>query len=846
MSAAAILLLSSPASAGMTGQVGPYKYGISGTSYQSDNEQGLADVYAANHLKGNENFWCSIINVRHADGANWVVQGQVGGVERYATVAYTWTTLNKPDCTDGGFAGNIFSMERRRTVCTATQILQDNECVEVWPSPPVGTPRDNGPQCCHGGGNPQPPPFSIPNPINPATGNMWHEERDYATASDTGLSLLRTYNSNMSRTKDFRGYAFGYSWSTKFDARIEKRPGFSAAAPTASCFRRKDTGAVVCGSLLADGPTDPYDAVAVIRGDGKELLFVRDGGTAWKSAFGGSAKLTAAYAMDGTTVTGWTFSTAVGGAEYFDESGLLLSIRTLNGRALTMTYSNGATNDTSVGRYPATAPTCTNIHSGPTVRAGLLLCVTDDADRRLQFEYDSANRIAKMLDPAGEQYLYQYDGPSGGCTTGTGANARACKANNLTAVTYPNLGKKTYHYNESAQITPCFQSVGPGFGHLTNSMTGISDENGARHMYWQYDCGGFASGTKLAEDAGKFQIAYAGGTTPGELETTVFRYFGDKASNQYQTISAKSKMIDGVFLNYNVSKSCPECGPFASRSHDTKGRVSVGTDWAGNQTTYVYDPVTGLETSRVEGFGSPFARTITTEWEVTLRRASAIAEPKRITRITYDASGNVRTRSVQATTDLNGTQGTAAPVTGSLRKTTFTYTARGQLESVRGPRTDVVDLTSYTYDAATGALAKVTNALNHETVFSDFDTHGRPGKMSARGVTTNLYYTNRGWLDSAVASAGGVNQTTKYEYDLAGLVKTITQPDGTYLEMKYDNAHRLIKVLDNVGNSVEYDLDVLGVRTAERHKDPTGTLARQITRSMNLNTAISTVTGAAQ
>ena len=675
---------------------------------------------------------------------------------------------------------------------------------------------------------------------------MWHEERDYSTASDTGLSLLRTYNSNMSRTKDFRGYAFGYSWSTKFDARIEKRPGFSAASPTASCFRRRDTGAVVCGSMLADGPTDPYDAVAVIRGDGKELLFVREGSTAWKPAFGGPAKLSATYAADGITVAGWTFSTAVGGSEYFDEAGLLLSIKTLNGRVLTMTYSDGAANDTSVGRYPSAAPTCTNIHAGPVVRAGLLLCVTDDAERRLQFEYDSASRIVKMLDPAGEQYLYQYDGPSGGCTTGTGANARACRANNLTAVTYPNLGKKTYHYNEYDQITPCFQSVGPGFGHLTNSLTGISDENGARHMYWQYDCGGYAKGTKLAENAGRFEIAYASTATPGELETTVFRYFGDKASNQYQTIFAKSKMIDGVTLNYSVSKSCPECGPFASRIHDAKGRVTAGTDWAGNRTTYVYDPGTGLETSRVEGSGSALARTITTEWDTTLRRALAIAEPKRITRITYDAAGNVLTRSVQATTDLSGAQGMAAPLTGPLRKTTYTYNTRGQVASVRGPRTDVVDLTTYTYDAATGVLATVTNALNHATVFSDFDVHARPTTVSANGVTTKLYYTNRGWLDSAVVSAGGLSQTTKYDYDLAGQVKTVTQPDGTYLEMKYDNAHRLIKVTDNAGNSVEYDLDALGVRVAERYKDPTGILARQLSRSMNLNTSVYKVTGGAQ
>jgi YD repeat-containing protein len=675
---------------------------------------------------------------------------------------------------------------------------------------------------------------------------MWHEERDYASAGDTGLNLLRTYNSNMSKTSGFRGYAFGSSWSTKFDARIEPRTGYSIENPNSVCFRRRDTGGVLCGGA---GSVHPHElkAVAVIRGDGKEMLFVLNANNMWVPAFGGNAKLSATYAADGIAIAGWTFTTPLGGVERFDEDGVLLSMTAMNGRVLTMTYGNGNLGPGGVlYTYPGNAPTCPDVHMSKLVAAKLLICVTDDSGRRLQFEYDTSNRISKMIDPAGEQYLYEYDGLSGGCTTGLFANERACKANNLTAITYPNSGKKTYHYNEYDQITPCFESVGPGFGHLTNSMTGITDENGARHMYWQYDCGGFASGTKLAENANAYELKYAGGSSADEIVTTVRRYFGDKASNQFQTIITTGKKVDGMSKNIGVSKPCAECGKFASSAYDAKGRVTIGTDWAGNQTTYTYDPVTGLETSRVEGFGSPVARTITTEWDLTLRLATAIAEPKRITRITYDGFGSVLTRTVQATTDLTGVHGLNATVTGPARKNTFTYTARGQLESVRGPRTDVVDLTTYSYDPATGALATATNALNQTTIFSNFDAHGRPGKVTARGVTTTVYYTNRGWLDSTVATAGGISQTTKYDYDLVGQVKKITQTDGTFIEMKYDDAHRLIKVLDNVGNSVEYDLDVLGVRTAERHKDPTGTLARQISRSLDLNNAISTVTGAAQ
>lgn len=759
---------------------------------------------------------------------------------------YGGTYFFKPDCRAED-AGSLVSVNRSRLVCYEPAIYDEGICMSVWPAPPH-TPRDNGPPCCDGGGTPDPSVITMPHPINPATGNMWHEELDYATASDGGLSLLRTYNSNMSRATGFRGYGFGFSWSTKFDARIEARPGYSAANPTAQCVITY-FGKIRCDSPTPVDPAAPIKAVAVIQGDGKELLFVLDASNSWSPAFGGASRLTATYATDAVTITGWTFSTPLGGTQRFDGKGLLLSITALNGRALTMTYSDGVTNDTSISRYPATAPSCTNIQADRTVPAGLLLCATDDAGRHLQFEYDTANRIAKMLDPAGAQYLYEYDGASGGCTTGTGANARACTAGNLTAVTYPNLGKKTYHYNELSQVypSPCgYDTVGSGLSHLTHSMTGISDENGARHLYWRYNCKGLASGAKLAENATAYEIAYGAFDAAGERATTVYRYFGDKASGKVQTITTRSKLIGDVAKNISVSNACAECGQFASRIHDSDGRVKSGTDWAGNQTTYVYDPVTKLETSRVEGFGSPVARTITTEWDLTLRRPSAIAEPKRITRTTYDSRGNVLTRSVQATTDLNGGQGMAATLTGAARKTTYTYFPDGKLESIRGPRTDVVDLTSYTYDPATGAVATVTNALGHATVYSEFDIHGRPGKMTARGVTTTLRYTSRGWLDTVTVAAGGLSQTTKYDYDLAGQVTTITQPDGSYLTMKYDDAHRLIKVSDSAGNTVDYELDVLGVRTAERYKDPTGTLARQISRSWDANNAVSIVTGAAQ
>ncbi|NHZ84236.1 hypothetical protein F2P44_34125 [Massilia sp. CCM 8695] len=65
--------------------------------------------------------------------------------------------------------------------------------------------------------------------------------------------------------------------------------------------------------------------------------------------------------------------------------------------------------------------------------------------------YDVKGRIAEMIDPAGKSTLYEYDGASGGCIPGNEASV-ACKANNLTKVTYPDGKSQTYWYNEASRI----------------------------------------------------------------------------------------------------------------------------------------------------------------------------------------------------------------------------------------------------------------------------------------------------------------------------------------------------------------------------------------------------------
>ncbi|EPX60313.1 hypothetical protein D187_001800 [Cystobacter fuscus DSM 2262] len=167
---------------------------------------------------------------------------------------------------------------------------------------------------------------------------------------------------------------------------------------------------------------------------------------------------------------------------------------------------------------------------------------------------------------------------------------------------------------------------------------------------------------------------------------------------------------------------------------------------------------------------------------------------------------------------LSATSLQAAP-----RNWSYTYTATGQIKTADGPRTDVQDITRYAYDAQ-GHLTTVTNALGHVTQLSNFDTYGNPLTIvDPNGVTSTLTYTPQGWL----ASVGVGGSTTSFEYDAIGQTTKVTRGDGSWLAYTWDDARRLTKVTNNLGEQVEFDLDAMGNRTAQRIKDASNNLTQQ-------------------
>jgi YD repeat-containing protein len=680
---------------------------------------------------------------------------------------------------------------------------------------------------------------------------MWHIEADYeGRAQEHRLAIKRTYNSKYPVPVNLSpSLGFGQGWSNAYGNYLIEVPLLPSFKDSA-CYRRSDNGQFVCDERVVLTSAS-VQSVAIARGDGKRFIFQKNSAGKWLSSADVTYQLNAVYGPDDTTVTNWTFTTGDGAlTERYNARGLLTSATYNTGGTHRYTYSMGQTNDTSLERSPVDAPACNTLDSGPLLRANLLLCVTDNWGRQLNFKYDSAARITEVIDPAGQSTHYAYDGPSGGCLPQAPGSA-ACTANNLTKVTYADGASRTYFYNEADRINggvACAKpNVAPGFGSLLQSMTGRIDENGDRHISWTYDCAGNATSSALAGGIEKVVLAYTN-FADGHLESTVTHTVGDPANPQTTVGQFLPINVLGMTKNKSISTPCRECGTYTEKSFDANGNMILGRDFNGGYTTFKYDLVRNLQTQKVlSPYDSSLALTTSTQWHDTLRLPAKVAEPLRITDYSYDAAGRLLKRIEQATTDARGSAAFVATPSGLPRAWGYTYNTAGQVLTVTGPRTDVVDRTAYDYDAASGNLATVTNAVGHATHFADYKPDGKVGKIVApNGTTTTYTYTVRGLVEATSVYDGETTETTAYEYDGVGQLKKVTMPDGAFVSYGYDAAHRLTSIGDTLGNTITYTLDLSGNRLKEQTTDPTGSLERKISRVFNTLDQMTQQTGGAQ
>ena len=337
----------------------------------------------------------------------------------------------------------------------------------------------------------------------------------------------------------------------------------------------------------------------------------------------------------------------------------------------------------------------------------------------------------------------------------------------------------------------------------------------------------------------------------------------------------------------------------SNATFDTNGNFSSKDDFNGARTCYVSSLSRNLETVRVAGLAGGASGTVcssvtgagaalpagarktSTEWHPHWRLQTRVAEPGRVTTYVYNGQPDpfaggalascaagatalpdgkpiaVLCRQVeQATADADGALGFAAPLQAAVpaREQRWTYNAFGQVLTHDGPRTDVADITVHEYYADTGFtgtdpnaaghtlgdLKQTTSPAGHVTRYPLYNKMGQVLQvLDPNGVATNITYDAR-QRPTSTTTAG---QTTAYEYWPTGLLKRTTRADLSWVQQDYDEAQRLVRVSDNLGNSISYTLDNQGNRIAEDVRDPGNSLRRQLSRSIDALGRVQQVTG---
>lgn len=407
---------------------------------------------------------------------------------------------------------------------------------------------------------------------------------------------------------------------------------------------------------------------------------------------------------------------------------------------------------------------------------GNLTEVNDGFGRTLQLEYTNG-RVARLIDPAGQFVDYAY-GPTG----------------NLIGVSYQDGTSKTYHYEDT---------------NFPNHLTGITDEVSVRFATWTYNSSGNVVSSQHAGGAGQLSIVY------GTNTSTVTDAAGTVSTYTFNVGAFDRRRLESISRNGLAEAYIRPFG-------DAQRRVSQITDPRGVVTKLNYDRDHLLW--RKEAFGTPLQRDVFYQYgSVESQQPTRIDEPGRRTTFTYDANGNVLTRTVLDTS------------TSESRTWTNTYTALGQILTADGPRTDVSDVTTYTYYSCTtgyqcGQVHTITNALGHVTTYSAYDAHGRPLTIAdPNGAEITFTYDERQRLTSRTIST----EQTTFDYWPTGLLKKATLADGSFLKYTYDSAHRLTEIEDSEGNRVVYALDAMGNRVTEQLYDSSSALTQTRTRVFN-------------
>lgn len=506
---------------------------------------------------------------------------------------------------------------------------------------------------------------------------------------------------------------------------------------------------------------------------------------------------------------GWRYRSGANELETYDAQGRLLSVTSATGYAMRVTRD----------------------------AAGRVSSVEDSFGRSLALGYDADGKLSWLRDVAGATVHHGYTTVSGVST--------------LHRVTDAAGATRTYLHE---------------LARFAGALTGLQDQNGARHASWSFDDTGRAVSSERAGGVDRTVLAYATGSTSVTDALGATRVLGHQA-------------IDGVaFLSSASQPAGSGCSAATRRwQHDTAGNLIEKDDFNQTRSCYAYDDrhrpvrrVEGLDTSQgcaavlTQDAALPAtARKLSLQWHPDWRIETRRAEPNRIVTRVYhgqpDPFNAQATAScapadallpdgkpiavlckqvVQASTDGDGHLGFGAALPSEPdRVTLWTYNALGQVLTATDQGPDGDTTITYVYYADTtdthtrGDLQSITTAAGDVTQFVAYNRHGQVlQRIAPDGSVTNTTYDAM----QRPLSAAVDGEEVRFTYDPVGQLTRISDDDGGWVGFSYDDAHRRTAAFNHVGGRIDDRLDAAGHLIGQTVNDPDGALTRQLARSIDL------------
>ena len=613
---------------------------------------------------------------------------------------------------------------------------------------------------------PQECEISVGNPINIGTGSKYHNES--IDVGNDNFNLILNYSSNyrIDRFGDIDKNNLAPGWSHNYDKSI---------------------------SRIFNTPSG--QVVFVYHEKGRHIRFDKTNDE-WLPHYPESG-------MELTqTDNGWLFK-LFGANEYYEyqnnqsEIALIKNIKYHNGKSLSFGYSS---------YVPAFVDE-----------------VIDEYGNALTFKHFNSAlygvRIYEVEYSDGRTWQLGFDDTGGTNATG-----------NLESVTYPDGTKNIFHYEDvdSKSVT-----------RHKHALTGITDRRGIRYATYEYD-----SNRKVIKE-----------------------WHGDGSKNNTNNINQLSIVYNndntrtvtnsrGYVSNYEVqnnngfwkikSSIGPGCSSCPSDNlefvYDTNDNV-ISEIEDGVITKYFNYDSKGQYGYKIEAFGTPEERRTDYKYDsrfinkpTIVKEESILSGQFKSTQYIYNSNGQV------TSVTENGYQPDGSPIT---RTTTFEYDGPiNQLSQIDGPRTDVNDIITYTYYDKTEPNTNNINRLKRVTdptgiILRDNIAYTNTGKILSEDRPNNLQIINTFEPNTdrlLTVTANSLNDTetitVAFSYIASGELKTVTTNHGTNssvtLTLNYDDAKRLIRIVDQMGQYIQYSLDSEGNQLFEKIYDPNGNLLKNI------------------